>query len=257
MKRNPLTLSIVIPAYNEENHLKACLESIASQKVKPDEVLIVDNNSTDKTESVAKLFGFTKLIHEPQQGIVFARNRGFSAAKSQIIARIDADSWLAPDWVERIKIFYADDSNNNKSLTGGPNFSGIGLSRIVAWTYSFFIFNINRLLIGHPSLWGSNMAITKEQWHAIRSKICLRDDVHEDLDLSMHLHEQGYKIQLDRNLKIVARLHRVYSDRRQLWEYLMWWPNNLKVHHKKTWVLAWFFSCLLFIAGLFLRAVSR
>ena len=48
-----LTLSIVIPVFNEQDHLKACLSAIAAQTVIPDEVLVVDNNSTDSSAAIA------------------------------------------------------------------------------------------------------------------------------------------------------------------------------------------------------------
>ena len=54
MAQKALTLSIVIPVFNEERYIKACLDSIAAQTVKLDEVIVVDNNSTDKTVLIAK-----------------------------------------------------------------------------------------------------------------------------------------------------------------------------------------------------------
>src|ERR1035437_9021599 len=98
MNIKPLTLAIVIPVYNEEFYLKACLNSIAKQTVAPDEVIVVDNNSTDKSVQIAKSYKFVKLLHEKRQHQVFAQATGFNAIKSDIIGRIDADSILPPDW---------------------------------------------------------------------------------------------------------------------------------------------------------------
>ena len=58
--KNKLTLSIVIPVFNEQRYIKACLDSIAAQTVKPDEVIVVDNNSTDKTVQIAKKYKFDR-----------------------------------------------------------------------------------------------------------------------------------------------------------------------------------------------------
>jgi glycosyltransferase involved in cell wall biosynthesis len=123
--KEPLTLSLIIPAYNEENYLRGCIESIAKQSVKPDEVILVNNNSTDKTLEIAAEFDFVRVINEPKQGIVYARNRGFDAAKSDIIGRIDGDSRLPSDWVAQVKHFYADDAHQKSAITGGGYFYNI------------------------------------------------------------------------------------------------------------------------------------
>src|SRR5688572_3020117 len=94
------TVSIVIPAYNEENHLRLCLEAVARQTVKPLEVIVVDNNSTDATAAIARSFPFVTLLSEKRQGPQPARDRGYNAAHGEIIGRLDADSIVALDWVE-------------------------------------------------------------------------------------------------------------------------------------------------------------
>src|SRR5687767_1835934 len=94
-----LRVSLVIPAYNEESHLRACLDAVAAQTVRPFEVIVVDNNSTDTTVAIARSYSFVAVMHESQQGIVYARNAGFNAARGDIIARIDADTHLSPNWI--------------------------------------------------------------------------------------------------------------------------------------------------------------
>ena len=86
------SLSIVIPVYNEASRLAACLQSIADQSEAPEDVIVIDNNSTDNSLSIAQQFPFVRVIHEKRQGIVYARNAGFDAVQADIIARIDADS---------------------------------------------------------------------------------------------------------------------------------------------------------------------
>jgi glycosyltransferase involved in cell wall biosynthesis len=103
MIRKALSLSIVIPVYNEQSHLKACLDSIAKQEDYPDEVIVVDNNSTDKTCDIAKSYPFVKLAREKKQGVLSARTKGFNLAKSDFIGRIDADTVLPPTWIKDVK----------------------------------------------------------------------------------------------------------------------------------------------------------
>ncbi len=239
------SVSIVIPAYNEERHLKACLQAIARQTVQPLEVIVVDNNSTDKTAAVALGFPFVKVVKESAQGRVFARNAGFNATKGDIIGRIDADIVLPPNWVAHVMAFYDDPEHIDAAWSGAGYFYNISLPGLVSWAYGKLAFGFNRLLIGHYTLWGSNMALTHNQWQTVKNGVCSRNDVHEDLDIAMHLHEAGYQIVYDTGIKTNAELRRVKTDRHQLWEYLEWWPRTLRVHHKKTWVVCWFVGVLL------------
>ncbi|HEX5448035.1 MAG TPA: glycosyltransferase family A protein, partial [Candidatus Saccharimonadales bacterium] len=106
MRNKKLTLTIVIPAYNEENYLGACLDSIAEQSVMPDRVIVVDNNSTDKTVEIAKSYDFVRVITETNQHQSFAQATGFDAARSDILGRIDADTVLPVEWVRNVKAHF-------------------------------------------------------------------------------------------------------------------------------------------------------
>ncbi len=93
--------SVIIPAFNEEKYLPACLESVIKytpqEKV---EIIVVDNASTDNTSQIAKNFKGVRVIKEPQKGLTYARQAGLNAALGQILAYIDADSHIYPGWFE-------------------------------------------------------------------------------------------------------------------------------------------------------------
>ena len=237
-----MKITIVIPVYNEAANLGACLAAIASQTIQPYEVIVVDNGSTDQSAKVAEVFDFVRVIREPQRGIVHARDRGYDAAHGDIIARIDADSILPQDWLEHISDFYSRLGSDHLAFTGGANFYNVRMPRAVAWLYNFLAFDLNRALIGHPTLWGSNMALTRQQWLKVRGDVCSRQGIHEDLDLSMHLYRRGYGIHYDRSFRIGAHLNRVRSNRQELWEYLQWWPRTLRSHGRRSWIIAWLFG---------------
>lgn len=247
MKINkPLALSLIIPAYNEEQHLKACLDSIAQQTVRPAEVIVVDNNSTDTTAKIAQSYDFVRLVKEKRQGIVHARNAGFNAARQPLIGRIDADSILPPDWGEYIERFYTDPLNKEVCLTGGGKFYNTPFPRISRWLLDILAFRVNRMVLGHHFLYGSNMVIPKVAWNDISNQICLRQDIHEDIDIAIHLHEAGYKIIYKPRLLVGVKLRRVFQDHKKLWSYLMLWPQSLKIHGRKLWVTGWIGAILLY-----------
>jgi len=235
---NPLTLTIVIPVYNEAAHLGACLEAIAAQTVKPDEVIIVDNNSTDASIEIAEKYPFVTVIKEKKQGIVFARDAGFNAAKSEIIGRIDGDTRLPKNWVEKVHNFYKNDKHRGYALTGGGYFYNMRAPRFNGWIQSQLAYRFNRLIVGFYILWGSNMAFTREQWLAVRDQVCHDVFIHEDLDLAIHLHRNGYQIRYRTDIKAGVYLKRIYENRGEQNEHLERWPKTLHLHHFPLWWLS-------------------
>lgn len=102
MKKREPVISVVIPAYNEEKRLPACLKALQNQDFKlAYEVIIVDNNSADKTAKIGRKFG-ARIITEAQQSIVSARQRGLIAAKGEIVAMTDADTKPPRNWLRTI-----------------------------------------------------------------------------------------------------------------------------------------------------------
>ena len=92
----------MIPAYNEELYLGPCLQSLASQDFPgPVEVIVVDNNSTDRTARVAESFG-AKVVVETRPGVCWARQAGTAAASGEILVSADADTVYAPGWLSSI-----------------------------------------------------------------------------------------------------------------------------------------------------------
>ena len=95
-------VSIIIPAYNEEKNIVPTLASLCQNKTSRSvEILVVDNNSIDATQDLAKACGVT-CVQEFQQGITFARNRGLSIARGKYILNADADTIYPEKWIEHM-----------------------------------------------------------------------------------------------------------------------------------------------------------
>ena len=245
--KKALALSLIIPAYNEEQHLKACLDSVAVQTRLPDEVIVVDNNSTDRTHEIAMSYPFVRVVTEKQQGIVYARNAGFNAAKYPLLGRIDSDSILPPNWVEQIYAFYKTHDQTSVCLTGGGKQYNVPMPRVGRWVLDLLAFRVNRVVLGHHFLFGSNMVIPQQVWAKVKNKICLRDDIHEDIDIAIHAYEAGAEIIYKPRLIVGVKLRRVFHDQSKLWGVLMLWPRSLKVHNNKLWVTGWIGAVLLYV----------
>jgi len=265
MAHKALTLSIVIPVFNEQRHLESCLLAIAAQTVTPTEVIVVDNNSTDESLHIARKFDFVTIINEPQQGIVFARNAGFNAAKSKVIGRIDADTILPPDWVAQVLEFYQDPAHAKQALTGGGYFYNVQLPRFNGYMQSQVVYRMNRFIAGHYILWGSNMALPCKAWQDVAKSTCEDHDYHEDLDLAIHLHRLGYDINYQTGLKVGVYLKRVWNLREQQTIHMERWPLTLRMHGYHLWwmgklgnVVLWYVAQpAVLIANLIARLFNR
>lgn len=91
-----MTITVVIPAYNSGKYIARAIDSVFTQTHKPDEIIIVDDGSTDNTSDIACKYDPTiKLIQQQNAGASVARNTGIEAATSEWIAFLDADDeWL-------------------------------------------------------------------------------------------------------------------------------------------------------------------
>lgn len=228
-KNQSLALSIIIPAFNEEIHLKNCLTSIENQISKPFEVIVVDNNSTDNTVKVAKSFKFVKVLHESKQGIVFARNKGFNSAKGDLLCRIDSDTILPKDWTLTIEKFYKSLNTETTCITGGTSFSNLPFKQLSYFFHRVFYFNMNKFFLGFYNAFGSNMVIPRNVAINSLANACVDTDVHEDIDLSIHLIQNGYKIKHLNNLRVKTIMrgpwHQVHTRESR---YSMWRKTLLR-----------------------------
>ncbi|HUY53005.1 MAG TPA: glycosyltransferase family 2 protein [Candidatus Dormibacteraeota bacterium] len=253
-----LALSIIIPVYNESDHLKNCLDSIQKQTVMPNEVIVVDNNSTDDSVDIASQYSFVKIVTERKQGIANARNTGFNAATSDILGRIDSDSILPENWVAKVLDFFENDDHlKNYAWTSGGYWYNISLPSVYAWFSSQIVFRFNRFILGHYPLWGSSMAITRQSWLRVKRKVCLRNDIHEDLDLSIHLHHLGYQITYASGIRVNVYIRRLYSDFGKMWTYLLLWPRTLRTHKLNRWYLGLIGAIIVYLQAVCLIVITK
>lgn len=221
-----MKISVVIPVYNEEKYIKQCLEGLKAQEVAPDEIIIVDNNSTDKTIETARQFDVT-IVKEAKQGISYARNAGFNAAKYDIIARTDADTIVPPDWIKKIRSNFESDPID---ALGGPLV--YYELPIKTSTYSNIFYILIRLIQRHNTLIGVNMAIKKEMWNRVKNTVCHDiDKIHEDIDLAIHIDQKKGKIKYDRTLVVKTSARRLLKKSNSFFfEYLFRLCRTLYIH---------------------------
>ncbi len=104
----PGTISLIIPAYNEEEYLPACLDAVMRHVAdKVHEIIVVDNNSTDGTRAVVERYPAVRYLFEPEKGITRARQCGYLGASGDILAFVDADTRPPAGWIEQVAEHFA------------------------------------------------------------------------------------------------------------------------------------------------------
>ena len=222
-----MKLSLIIPVYNEEAYIGACLESVMRQTEQPDEILVVDNNSTDRTAEIVSQYP-VRILKEEKQGMIPARNAGFNAAQYEIIARCDADDVLPADWIARIKRNFTELKID--ALCGPLIYSDLPVKTAII--PNLYLDVVKVLQFGNETMVGPNMALTKVMWEQIRDKVCLDDrKVHEDIDLGLKILQAGGKIYRDRQLIVHSSARRMKKRPLSFFVEYPWRFLKTFVHH--------------------------
>ena len=106
-------VSVIIPARNEEEYIKSCLDSLMKQTRKAFEIIVVTNNSTDRTKGIVdgyKRRGVRQIVFNGKSSAAIARNMGAGAAKGDVFFFLDADVLCSPTVIEDIHEAFSDPS---------------------------------------------------------------------------------------------------------------------------------------------------
>ncbi len=166
-----MNISVVIPLYNKKDTIKRALNSVIEQKYQPEEIIVVDDGSTDGSAAIVAEMKIAnlRLVNQRNAGVSAARNHGSSLASSEWVAFIDGDDEWLPDFLETISelhdafpgyevyasAYYAGDYQGNKrqiTLNRLPFSGGQGVLE-------------NYFEVGScsdPPLWSSAICIRKD-----------------------------------------------------------------------------------------------
>jgi glycosyltransferase involved in cell wall biosynthesis len=151
-----MSISVIIPALNEESYIEGCLQALKQQTLTPHEIIVVDNGSTDRTAERVRAAG-ARLIECPKPGVAHARQAGLLVASGDWVATTDADSKPCPEWLELLAPHMA----NSVALYGPLRMIGLPPWQEELSEVGYSVFLKLMVLLGKPNLAGANMAFDR------------------------------------------------------------------------------------------------
>ncbi len=194
-------ISVILPFFNAEKTIERAIRSIASQCFLDFECILIDNNSTDNSNSIANSFAKQdrrfKVITETKQGVMFASNAGWEASKGQYIARMDADDWSHPDRLAMQNEFL-DNNSDYEVVTTQVNhishseYTG-GMARFVEWSNAIISYEeiLNNQFIEMPVV---NPTAMWRRETAEQNGMYLHGEFPEDYEMWLRWLNAGVKI---------------------------------------------------------------
>ena len=220
-------ISIIVPVYNVAPFLNQCIQSIVSQSYSDFECILVDDGSTDGSGNICDQWKIKdrriKVIHQTNQGVSSARNKGLSVARGEYIAFIDSDDWVEHDYLEilMLKMNHRDCDLSVGGMTANYKDGSIKISsykdcRIeISPIGSADFIEIESLYL----LFGPVIKIYKK-------KIIDQFDIHFDSNLS-------YGEDLLFNYEYLQHIKTIYTTRMDHYHYRILWSDNLSCKPRK------------------------
>jgi len=218
------TISVVIPVFNEELKIADCLRSLINQTLPFDEIILVDNGSTDRSKDIVQEFAKSdsriKLLDESVPGCYAARAAGYDAATSDIVARTDADTRATPTWAENIVGFFDGPDGTDFAAVTGPMtvYDGPPFAFVEKFAMRQPKGYENGREIGAVA--GPNHAMRASAWQEIRKNLTARQDIWEDADMGMALTEAGLRCFFSPKVLVAGSIRAQRKSPIKQWHYL-------------------------------------
>lgn len=205
-----MTLSFVIPAYNEERRIGACLRAIVQELHRAGaeaEIIVVNNASTDGTREEAERIPGVRVVDESRKGVVRARQRGLLEARGDLVAHIDADCELIPGWLDTVQREFERDPRL-VCLSGPYRFHDLPLIKNLTtklyFALGFAIGRIQKIIFGVGEVViGGNFVVRRETMLAAGGYNTEIEFYGDDTDVSRQLSRKG-KVKFTYDLPILS-----------------------------------------------------
>lgn len=191
-------LSIIVPARNEERNLPRLLRSIASAALRPPEVLVVDDGSSDNTAAVASDFGAIVLPSAPLpagwNGKTWACYQGARHSTSELLLFLDADTWFVPGGLDRVIARWERMGDPNLVLSLLPWHAMIAGYEQLSLFFNLLMASAGFAMPARPRLFGQSLLVTREMYIAAGGHAAVRGLVLENFVFADRLRAAGARL---------------------------------------------------------------
>lgn len=221
-KRKSLVVSVVIPAYDEEGYIGPCLDALNGQRHgPPHEIIVCDNGSTDHTAQIVLRAG-VRLVSESVKGYSRAVATGIGRTRGNIVALIDADTRVGPDWLSTVAQLF--EENPSLVCVGGPSeFYDAAAWQRRAWHF----LNTISMMLGVIQPMGFNMAFRKRTYETVGG-VSTQSDLQWDRLLVVRLRAKGH-VWFRKDLTVAISSRRYRSSCVIAWEIVQRGLNTLTI----------------------------
>ncbi len=190
--------SVIIPARNEEQNLPRLLTSIFSSSLKPIEVLVVDDGSTDSTASVARALGAVVLPSRPLPsgwtGKTWACYQGAQQAAGELLLFLDADTWFVSGGLERLIAIWVQMKDPAVALSLLPWHEMQATSEQLSLFFNFLMASAGFAALAQPRLFGQSLLLNRRLYADFGGHASVRGLVLENFALASSLREAGARL---------------------------------------------------------------
>jgi len=185
-------LTVAIPCYNGASYLEKTIISILSQRRPAEDIVVIDDGSTDESAAIAARHPVRFVSHPTNLGLSAARNTGLAETSGDILAFIDVDAHAHPTWLETLCDGYAD---GGVSGVGGQGVESNIQSLADRWRQLHAAQGHgDKMLRKAPYLFGLNMSFRADALRSVGGfDTNLRTNA-EDMDIGYRLNDAGYRL---------------------------------------------------------------
>jgi len=198
--------TIIVPAYNIENEIEKCINSIINQSFKEIEIILINDGSCDNTgiicEKISKKDNRIRVVHKENEGLSAARNTGIDLAKGEYLIFIDGDDYIEPNSLEK---FYESIKNNKY-----PDFLITRIKQVYSDSIKYMDKNLTFAKLNNKqdyidlifnksnNTWPSVRYIVKREFIETFSLEFAEGYLHEDIDWTFNLFLYAEKLAVDK-----------------------------------------------------------
>ncbi|MHC4945250.1 MAG: glycosyltransferase family 2 protein [Planctomycetota bacterium] len=194
------SVSIIVPAHNAKDHLEHCLQALEQECTGHEEIIVVDDASTDDTAALAKRLGARVFTLSENGGPSRARNLGAAEATGEVLLFVDADVAVHPGTLERVRTFL-ENNPDTAALFGSYDANPREEGTLTQYRNLVHHFVHQQGRPEASTFWAGCGAIRRKifrdigGYDALRFPRCI-----EDIEMGYRMRQQGYTIRLDREL---------------------------------------------------------